>query len=339
MKLMSLRILKTTLLLFVLASLGLAFWLTYNLHAPRQLPSGAVLYEVPRGAGLKTVARSLKEEGLLQNRLAFLAAYHFFYARRTIKAGEYLFASPLRTKDILTTLVEGKVYLHPVTIPEGLTGIEIAPLLVPLLADGEEGFRRAFQNPAPIAALDPQATDLEGYLFPETYHFARGVESGRALRSMVAEFTSIFEQVWRERARALGLTVRQVVTLASLIEKETAIPEEKPMVAAVFHNRLRRGMKLDCDPTIIYVLKQKGLFDGNLRKKDMSLDSPYNTYLHAGLPPGPICNPGKEALEAALYPAQEDYLYFVSRNDGRHHFSRSFSEHQAAVRRYQKRRP
>jgi UPF0755 protein len=155
---------------------------------------------------------------------------------------------------------------------------------------------------------------------------------------MVGQFRASFGEAWPARAEAIGLSIRQVVTLASLIEKETAVAEEKKLVSAVFHNRLRIGMKLDCDPTIIYALKQKGLFNGNLTKKDMSLDSPYNTYRHPGLPPGPICNPGRAALEAALYPAEEAYLYFVSRNDGTHHFSRTFAEHQNAVRLLQKKR-
>jgi UPF0755 protein len=163
--------------------------------------------------------------------------------------------------------------------------------------------------------------------------------SEEAVRSMVGQFNHVFGASWRERARSLGLSVREAVTLASLVEKETSIPAERPLVSAVFHNRLRLGMKLDCDPTIIYALKQKGLFNGNLSKKDMALDSPYNTYRYAGLPPGPICNPGNGSLEAALFPSGEGYLYFVSRNDGSHHFSRSFTEHQAAVRRFQKKHP
>ncbi len=336
---MFLRIVKIALIFFVIASIAMALWLAYGLSARQTLPSQSTLFEVPRGEGLGSVARRLKQEGIIQNRLAFLAAYRLFYAPQTIKAGEYAFTSPVRARDILSALVEGRVHLHAVTIPEGLTGLEIAPLFAPVLADGESGFRSAFQDPAPIVALDPEAKDLEGYLFPETYHVARGIPSAEAIQLMVAEFRSVLDERWRMRARTLGLSIRQVVTLASLIEKETAIDAEKPLVSAVFHNRLRLGMKLDCDPTIIYALKQMGLFHGNLTKRDMLLDSPYNTYLHAGLPPGPICNPGKAAIEAALFPADESYLYFVSRNDGSHHFSRSFSEHQAAVRRFQKRRP
>lgn len=332
---MFLRIVKAGFGLSLLLLLAGVIWLVRDLYEPRTLPARDVFFDVERGAGAKAVARSLEEKGLIRAELPFLAAYQLFFAPRKIKAGEYAFSSPIRAKDILEDLVEGKVRLRAVTVPEGLTAGEIAPLLGPLLADGEEGFMAAFQNPAPIALLDPEAKDLEGYLFPETYHFPRGVPSDEAVRSMIGQFNHVFGASWRERAQSLGLSVREVVALASLVEKETSIPAERPLVSAVFHNRLRLGMKLDCDPTIIYALKQKGLFNGNLSKKDMALDSPYNTYLHAGLPPGPICNPGRGSLEAALFPSGEAYLYFVSRNDGSHHFSRTFAEHQAAVRKFQ----
>ncbi|MDW3229705.1 MAG: endolytic transglycosylase MltG, partial [Acidobacteriota bacterium] len=186
-----------------------------------------------------------------------------------------------------------------------------------------------------ISDLDSQADNLEGYLFPETYHFSRGIEAEEMVRAMVTQFRKVFGKEQQERAQKLNLTVREVLTMASLIEKETSMIEEKPLVSAVFHNRLRLGMKLDCDPTIIYALKLENRFDGNIRLKDKNLKSPYNTYLYPGLPPGPICNPGYEALEAALYPASVDYLYFVSRNDGSHVFNRSYSEHLKAVSKYQ----
>jgi UPF0755 protein len=155
---------------------------------------------------------------------------------------------------------------------------------------------------------------------------------------MVSQFKEVFGEEWKRRAQEMELSIREVVILASLVEKETSVAEEKKLVSAVFHNRLQRGMKLDCDPTIIYVLKQEGRFTGRLRYKDLKLDTPYNTYLYRGLPPSPICNPGRASLQAALYPPDEDFLYFVSKNDGSHHFSRTFKEHQRAVLIYQKRR-
>ena len=281
------------------------------------------------------MARELKDNGLLKSKSAFLLAYQLFYHPQGIKAGEYAFSPPLRAKDIIESLVEGRIYLHSLTIPEGLTAKEIYPLLATFLSDEEEDFFRAFREVVPISSFDPEAADLEGYLFPETYHFPKGIVARDVIQAMLEQFKSVFMEPWKVRARSLGMTIREVVTLASLVEKETSMPEERKLISAVFHNRLQKGMKLDCDPSIIYILKQKDAFDGNLRKKDMKLDSPYNTYLYPGLPPGPICNPGRDSLEAALYPEEEGFLYFVSRNDGSHHFSRTFAEHQQAVRKYQ----
>lgn len=335
---MLLKVIKTGFALAVIVLFLIPVWLAIELNPPRHLLKEKVFFDVEKGMGISSVARELKQKGLIRARLPFVVSYRLFFYPQKIKAGEYTFSSPLRPKDILDTMVKGKVYLHAVTIPEGLTAREIAPLVTPLLSDGEDGFQAAFEDTEAIASFDPAAKNLEGYLFPETYSFPKGISSKEATEAVIAQFRSAFDESREARARALRMTVRKIVTLASLIEKETSVPDEKRLVSAVFHNRLRLGMKLDCDPTIIYVLKQEGRYEGRLRKKDMSLDSPYNTYLHGGLPPGPICNPGREALEAALYPAPEDYLYFVSKNDGSHHFSRTFAEHQNAVRFYQKNR-
>jgi UPF0755 protein len=333
---MLLRVIKTGFALAVIILFISLVWLAVGLYLPRNLPAEKVFFEVEKGMDISTVAQALKDKGLIRARLPLAISYRLFFYPQKIKAGEYAFSSPLRPKDILSLMVKGKVYLHTVTIPEGLTAQEIRPLVLPLLSDGEEGFQAAFKNSSPISSLDPGAKNLEGYLYPETYSFPKGISSKEVTEALVAQFLSVFSEMRRSRGTAPGLTVREIVVLASLIEKETGVREEKKLVSAVFHNRLRLGMKLDCDPTIIYVLKQEGRYPGRLKKKDMSLDSPYNTYLFAGLPPGPICNPGKEALKAALYPARENYLYFVSKNDGSHHFSRTFIEHQNAVRMYQK---
>jgi UPF0755 protein len=330
------KILRTGIALAAVVLLAGSVWLAVGLYLPQDLPTEDVVLEVERGAGVSAIARSLAAGNLIRNKTAFLAGYRLFFYPRRIKAGEYSFSSPLPAKEILNMLVKGKVLLHAVTIPEGLTGQEIGPLIAPLLAEGAEGFAAVFHQTETIAGLDPKAADLEGYLFPETYSFPKGVSAEEAVGTMVGLFRRVFDGLWAERPASLRLSVRETVILASLVEKETSITEEKKLVSAVFHNRLRLGMKLDCDPTIIYALKLKGTYDGRLGKKDMTLDSPYNTYRYAGLPPGPICNPGREALQAALVPADEEFLYFVSRNDGSHHFSRTFREHLAAVRLYQK---
>ncbi|MBN2409653.1 MAG: endolytic transglycosylase MltG [Candidatus Aminicenantes bacterium] len=326
---------------FAVASVALfasLVWLSVSLYRPRSFDAAKARIEIEKGMGAGAVARLLKERGIIGARLPFIVSYRLFFHPQSIKAGEYVLTSPLPMKEILGLLVKGRVHLHPVTIPEGLTAREIAPLVASVLADGEDGFMTAVLDPGPILALDPAAENLEGYLFPETYSFPKNMSSSDAVQAMVGQFRTVFEGARAGRSDVPGMNVRQTVTMASLVEKETSLEEEKRLVSAVFHNRLRIGMKLDCDPTIIYALKQKGLFTGNLTKKDLALDSPYNTYKHAGLPPGPICNPGKKALEAALHPAPVESLYFVSRNDGSHHFSRTYAEHLNAVRRYQKRR-
>jgi UPF0755 protein len=335
---MFLKIIRNVLAVTCLVLFVLLVWLAAALYKPHAFAPGEVIVEVEKGMGVGAVARLLEKNGIIGSRQAFLISYRLFYEPRVIRAGEYALTSPLGVKEVLDTLIKGKVYLHSLTIPEGLTAREIAPLLVPLLADGQEAFLEAVRETEPVRPIDAEADNLEGYLFPETYSFVKGISAQEAVKAMVGQFRAVFSGAWKERAESLRWSVRRVVTLASLIEKETSVGEEMKLVSAVFHNRLRIGMKLDCDPTIIYALKERGVFDGNLTKKDMALDSPYNTYRHAGLPPGPICNPGRAALEAALFPAEEAYLYFVSQNDGRHHFSRTFKEHQNAVRQFQLRR-
>jgi len=235
---------------------------------------------------------------------------------------------------VLIQIFGGRIHLVPVTVPEGLTGDEMAGLLRPGDAAGADAFRRAFLDVSLIADLDPRARDLEGYLFPNTYSLPRTAPEADLVAAMVAEFRQVFGESLRRRAAGLGMSVRDVVTLASLIEEETALPDERPLVSAVFHNLLRIGMKLDCDPTIAYALKREGRYTGRLLTRDLKLPSSYNTYLHAGLPPGPISNPGRTSLEAALHPSPDSYLYFVARGDGGHRFSRTLGEHLDAVKKY-----
>jgi UPF0755 protein len=235
-------------------------------------------------------------------------------------------------------LSEGNVRLYSITVPEGLIIQEIAELMEKEGFAAETEFLMNAENTSLISDLDREATNLEGYLFPETYRFAKGTSSEEIVAAMVFQFNKVFTQEWRDRAGQLGMTIRNIVILASLIEKETSLTDEMNIISSVFHNRLNIGMKLDCDPTIIYALKLEGKFEDRLRTKDLKWDSPFNTYLYPGLPPGPIANPGKDSIEAALYPAEEKFMYFVSKNDGSHHFSRTFREHQNAVNKYQRRR-
>lgn len=238
-------------------------------------------------------------------------------------------------QQILETLAHGQTVVHKVVVAEGATLVRIGELLEHAGLMSKQAFMRAATNPDVAAALGLQGPTLEGYLFPETYHFSKGIPPGGVINKMVAQFRSVFSPAWAERARAMGLSMHQVVTLASIVEKETADPRERPLIAAVFLNRLKRNMRLESDPTVIYGLQS---FDGNLTEKDLRTPTPYNTYRIKGLPPGPICNPGKGAIEAVLFPADESYLYFVSKNDGTHHFSRTLAEHNRMVRRYQLKR-
>jgi UPF0755 protein len=310
-------------------------WLARGVHRSSTPGRPEVLFEVPRGSGLKAVARRLKQEGLVERKAPFLTAYALFLAPRPIKAGEYAWSGPLTPKRALLDLVGGKVHLRSVTIPEGLTVRETAALLEEQGPWKAAAVLAAARDASLVADLDPKAPNLEGYLFPETYFYSKETPAGEMVRAMVEGFRYVLDDALLARAGRTGMTVRQAVILASLIEKETSRAEEKKLVSAVFHNRLRIGMKLDCDPTIIYALKEQGVFKGNLRRRDLETPGPYNTYLRPGLPPGPICNPGRSSLEAAVDPADAPYLYFVSRNDGSHVFSANFRDHQNAVRRYQ----
>ncbi|MDI6697387.1 MAG: endolytic transglycosylase MltG [Candidatus Saccharicenans sp.] len=325
-------------LIFILAiaNLGLACYLALVMNSPLKDPaaSGKNVF-IEKGQSLRGIARGLKKEQVIKSDGAFRLSYSLYFSPRFLRAGEYRFEPPLTPKRIMLQMISGQIMLHPITIPEGLTFTEISALLEEKAFPYQGSFLDTCRRVELVSDLDPKADNLEGYLFPETYRFARGVEAIELVKAMIEQFRKNFGPEDLARAGRLNLTVREIVTLASLIEKETSKEEEKPLVSAVFHNRLRLGMKLDCDPTIIYALKLQGRFDGNLRLKDKSLASPYNTYLYRGLPPGPICNPGRASLQAALHPAPVDYLYFVSRNDGSHVFNRSYQEHLRAVSKYQ----
>jgi UPF0755 protein len=331
---MARRILNAALLLAValLAAATLVF--VRNYEALPAGPAGKVIFEIAPGQSVQAVARNLRSEGIVRRTWAFLAGYRLFHSGWTLKAGEYEFALPIAPRDLLDKLLEGKVYLRAITVPEGLTAGEVDDLLRAAAFPIKGSFAEAAADPGPVASWDARAPDLEGYLFPDTYRFAKGTPASVVAATMAARFKKAFGGAEARSAAELRMTVREVVTLASLIEKETAVPEERPLISAVFHNRLRIGMKLDCDPTVIFALKKDGLWRGRILLKDLKYPSPYNTYVSPGLPPGPICSPGEGSLRAALAPAPGEYLYFVADAGGRHTFSRSYREHLAAVRRY-----
>ena len=264
-----LKIFKRLLLLAIILILFFSTWFAFEYLKTPKGPGKDILYEIKKGEGANSLAEHLKEKGIIQNKNTFLLGHSLFYSRKTIKAGEYVFELPLSVKNILNIITEGKILLHAVTVPEGLTRIETAALLESLGYIESSAFMKASLDTSAIASLDPEATDLEGYLFPETYFLPKGATADLIVSSMTGQFKDTFSPEWTQRALEIGLTVREIIILASLIEKETSLPEERPLVSSVFHNRLKKQMKLDCDPTIIYALKKKGPFKGRLRTKDL----------------------------------------------------------------------
>jgi UPF0755 protein len=294
-----------------------------------------VFVTIPRGARVADIRRGLVEAGVVEGDLTMRAALLWSRKSNSLKAGEYRFDRPISALEVIDRLARGDVYTRRITFPEGLTLREMAQVFAMHGLGTADDFVRAASDPAAIHELDPSATDLEGYLFPETYTVSRTSSAADVVKEMVARFHDNFPEAARQRAQQEGLSVRQVVTLASLIEKETARSDERPLVSAVYRNRLKIGMGMQADPTIIYALQRAGRYDGNIHRADLTFDSPYNTYRYRGLPPGPIAAPGRASLDAALAPADVPFLYFVSKNDGSHVFAETLAEHNRNVQEYQ----
>lgn len=291
--------------------------------------------EIPQGAGTADIGRRLIEAGVVKDTWSFRGAVWWTGNSRKLKAGEYRFDRPVSAISVVEKIARGEVYGRRVTFREGLTIAEMAKIYESQGLGTAADFVAAARETSLVADVDPAAGDLEGYLFPETYTLPRGVPAAKLVGTMVNRFHTVFTSEMRQRAAAQGRTVREIVTLASLVEKETAQAEERPLVAAVYRNRLKLGMGMQADPTVVYALQKAGRYDGNIRKEDLAFDSPYNTYKHPGLPPGPIASPGKASLEAALSPADVKSLYFVSRNDGTHVFADSLEAHNRNVQKFQ----
>jgi len=290
--------------------------------------------EIPARTPAREVAARLQAEGIIPNQWLFLTLATLRGTTDVLKAGEYQFTADMGVLDVLGAMEEGRVILHRVTIPEGATTREIAALLHQEGLADRDRFLALVSDPGFASQVDPEATMLEGYLFPDTYYFTKGLREETIIEKMVARFFRAFPIEEEIRARRLGMTRYEIVTLASIVEREAVTEEEKPIIAAVFHNRLKRKMLLQADPTVLYG-RGKSLSPRITYADLRSSRNPYNTYVHPGLPPGPIANPGASALRAVLYPADVGYLYFVSKNNGTHYFSKSFAEHNRAVRRYQ----
>ncbi len=326
------------LLLVATAVLGVAVHQTIRwaegpaVPAQKHPPSKVVL--IPDGAPFQQVAAMLEREHLIKSRSAFVLFAKSQSADRKVHAGEYELNAGMTPAEILSKLLSGQVLLHPLTIPEGLTLIQIADLVSQQGLTDQAEFLRLAKDRAFIASLGIKADTLEGYLYPNTYKFPRTVKAREVLTAMVEQLRQVVGPDFLARMQELKMTMHEVLTLASVIEKETGAGGDRPDISAVFHNRLKQHIPLQSDPTVIYGLPA---FDGNLRRKDLSSPSPYNTYRVKGLPPGPIANPGIQAIRATLYPSDSRALYFVSRNDGTTQFSKTLTEHNQAVEKYQKR--
>jgi peptidoglycan lytic transglycosylase G len=294
-----------------------------------------VLFEVKRGESLRAIATRLEQHRIVRDARATTWWARLLGKAEQLHAGQYWLSPALSSAEIIDRIAAGRVATWEVVIPEGLTAAEIGERLAARGIVDETAFTAAAADPSLARELDIPAASLEGYLFPETYRLPRGRTGPEVVRVLVAQFRAAWDQV-EARAAERGLSMHQVVTLASIVEKETGVPSERPMIASVFANRLRLNMRLESDPTVIYGIAG---FDGNLHRSDLeNAGNAYNTYQHAGLPPGPISNPGLDALRAVVDPAQSKLLYFVSRNDGTHEFSETYAQHVAAVDRYQRRR-
>ena len=315
---------------------GLAYYGYQKAHQPyKGFSEEEIFTTVSPGASSTSIARALEKKGVVEDSDLFLAALWYRRATQRLQAGEYRFSQPASIFEVIDRLVRGDVFFLSVTIPEGLTLAETATLFeVKGLGDTRE-LEAVFGQTDLIDSLDSEASDLEGYLFPETYQLPRRPSAEDIARALVSRFKRVFNEERREKAETLELTARELVTLASIVEKETGQADERPIIASVFWNRLRIGMPLQSDPTVIYALKKEGNYNGNLRRPDLEMESPYNTYRHRGFPPGPIASPGLGSIDAVLNPPDTKYLYFVSKNDGSHHFSNTLREHNNAVRKYQ----
>ena len=311
-------------LIFILFCCGTVLFLYYYYQDLLQFatqatgPHKACIITVSPGQSFNTTVKLLHKADLVQDVFNFKLLARLKGYDTKIKAGEYRFWQDLPPLDILENLVQGRILLHKLVIPEGYNLVQIAGV-VKLRFPLTKNFLQ-------------KSIDLEGYLFPDTYQFPINVTSEKIIKTMQARFQEVFIPKWKKQAQTLGLSIHEVVTLASIIEKETGQPQERPLIASVFHNRLTKGMRLESDPTVIYGIKN---FNGNLTRKDLRTRTPYNTYTIKGLPPGPIAAPGQAAIEAVLYPADSDYLFFVSKNNGTHQFSKNLSEHRHAVRQFQ----
>lgn len=333
------NILVAVFILFVIAA-GTLFYLNKLLYIPyRGYSEPKIAVSIPQGSSLDSIVRALHQKGVIQYPWLLRGIFYVKKTEGKSKAGDYVFDRPMSPMEVYEKLMKGEVTYTVVTIPEGSNIFDLQSILQQKSLATKEQFASAVQAPdvqQALHAIDPSLHDLEGFLFPETYFLSKRDTPSDLLRMMLQQFSKHYGSAEKTRAAQLQMNTLQVITLASLVEKETAQPNERPLIAGVFYNRLKRSMPLQCDPTVIYALLLTGHYRGEIYKSDLKTSSAYNTYVTSGLPPGPICNPGKDSIHAVLNPEQTDKLYFVSKNDGTHYFSATLEEHNRAVHQYRK---
>jgi UPF0755 protein len=323
--------------LLVIAAMGaFAGWLDSQISRPyRGHRSEKIFVDIPHGTSRWRVSSILAQNDIIRSRLAF-AIFSVWHFRKPLQAGEYYFDHQVDSREVFWKISKGEIFIHVVTIPEGWTMFDIAGELDRQGICHRDDFLSIAHDAALVSDIAPHAQTLEGFLFPSTYEFTHHTTCAQAVDAMVHHFRAIWESVDPSGSLPLpqGFNIKQVVTMASLVERETPNPQERPLVAGVFYNRLKRGYELQCDPTVQYAMSLAGHPEKNITGADLRIDSPYNTYRHRGLPPGPIANPGEASLRAALQPAQTDFLYFVANEQGGHFFSKTLAEHNRNVARY-----
>lgn len=331
---------RTFLIVILLACLGAGGWLYWALWMP-VTPAGQKFVMLPSGFSTRHIATELQAQGVIRNADAFIF-WHYLHHKRSLKAGEYVFEKPANAREIHERLARGDIFVHIVVIPEGYNIFDIAKAIQEAgLGSSDDFVKVATSDTALISDLAPNARSLEGYLFPNTYKFTRTQSMHEMVAAMVKQFYEVAREIGLIPAEGAPASssdsdVERVVTLASIIEKETAAPEERPVVASVYYNRLEKHIPLQADPSVIYAEELQGEYGGALHHADMQFDSLYNTYARAGLPPGPIANPGRTSLEAAMHPARTDDYYFVSDGNGHHRFARDLEEHNRNVAAYRR---
>lgn len=319
--------------------IGGAIWLRNEIYAPYQHDAAKKTIMIEPGASTAAIVTRLYDEGVLKHEWPTRIWLRFFPSGKRFKAGDYEFKSPISPREVIDQLTRGSLNTRQFTIPEGYNQFDIARMLYGLALKEPppprlQDLQALFKNTSLIADIDPQATTLEGYLFPDTYDYTPNTKRAQLVEAMVKRFREVYTPEMQARAKEMQMSPRQAVTMASLIEKEARVDSERELISSVFHRRLKIKMPLACDPTVIYAALLAGRYRGKIYQSDLDRDSPYNTYKRAGLPPGPIASPGKRSLQAAVNPAETDYLFFVvdaEKNDGSHKFSASSKDHNDAV--------